>query len=66
MFYRDECKHGQLSRSCELCEKEEEIKRLHQRVVDLERLAALYAEGNQYEAHRVTVALGLEEETTDE
>lgn len=35
MFYSDECKHGQLSRSCELCEKEAEIKRLATLVKEL-------------------------------
>jgi HEAT repeat protein len=32
------------------------------RIEDLEHLAALYADGNQFDAHRAAVALGLEDD----
>jgi len=37
MIERDECEHGQLRRSCSLCERDAEIARLRQRVEELER-----------------------------
>lgn len=38
---RDECEHGSLRRSCELCERDAEIQRLRARVAALETSLAL-------------------------
>jgi len=119
----DQCKHGSLRRSCEVCERDAEIERLRaeverlmdglysvqrelgaagmahttagllvarlcmrnyddrieeleeklqqavhvvddkdKRIEGLERLAKLYSDGNQLDAHRLSIALGLEDD----